>query len=99
MICAGGNHLAVNRATGRCYACGRMTTPNMLTPIIFEILYPDHRFVTGATILAWARDHLMDAGGATQPPTLSVAEAIELLSDAGLVTFSRRAKDRAAEYL
>jgi hypothetical protein len=54
----------------------------------FKMIFPEKRMVSAQTVIGWAQDHLIDAG--TPNETLEVQEAVDILEDAGLVTFDNR---------
>lgn len=73
---------------------------------MFEILYPEHRMVTSAWIIGQAKDQLAneymerhfnaeEAAIEENSRVASLGEAMEILSDAGLVTFTQAARDMA----
>lgn len=80
---------------------GRRVTDQM-----FEIIYPDRRTVSRDWIVSNAKDELAteymrqnpeadDAAIEENSRVASLVEAIEILSDAGKVTFTQDALDRA----
>lgn len=77
---------------------------------LFEILYPEHRMVTREWIISQAKDQLANdymAANFDAPDAAieensrlrpdAIVEAMDILSDAGTVTFTQAARD-AAEY-
>lgn len=76
---------------------------------LFEILYPERRLVTRDWILSQAKDRLandyMDSNPDAEDAAIEensrisdLVEAMEILSDAGDVTFTRAAKALAEEF-
>lgn len=74
--------------------------------VTFEILYPEHRRVTREWIISQAKDQLAndymdknfdaeDAAIEENSRLTSLVEAMEILSDAGTVTFTQTARDDA----
>jgi hypothetical protein len=72
----------------------------------FSIVYPEKQMVSSATIIGWAKDYLATEYMANNPHAddaaieenarvTSVLEAMDILSDAGTVTFTQEARDTA----
>lgn len=72
----------------------------------YDILYPERGTRTGARLIQDAKDHLateyMRRNPGAEPAAIDenarvqdVAEAMDILSDAGVYTFTQTARDRA----
>ena len=72
----------------------------------YDILYPETGSRTGAELIQWAKDHVAseymvehpnseDAAVEENSRVSSVLQAMEILSDAGVVTFTQAARDEA----
>ena len=64
--------------------------------MMYEMIYPEKRWVSANTLRKWAADHcsIENPGGApVNPNTIPVDDAILILADSGTVTISTRTKE------